>query len=782
MLPTPLSHLLCCVHPLLEVGNVHSQHCMEVFGIQLFSSKLLIRLVVSTDYSTNSPFLNHCLVSFLKRLAHPEQLGLEPMLYQLSVLQVFHRIILDREIRGRHRFEEMVKLCTEVVGNMFQRMAPAAESVAGTDSGADGAGPSQTIHVDDQGSQHSARNQPSQEAVSLTEFNGGELEMQKKIQNAVSSMLFLEILFWKGTAAVNDIKEEYHWKAVRMRRSDFGTGNPGTDRARNSVANNNARSGFANQALRDASESEPELDCTAAVGASAPGKGRVHKSRKPRKGNLSEYQMLRLEELFEQNSGRKDCYDRITAALDGELSRGKVVYNLKKKLGLKRGMLTPLQESKLSAMYEELKGQQGVTSKISEQLPGGFSVNQVRSMLKKRGLLIMPAKRARKEVDESSPEASQSGAASSSSEPEDVCDRGGVRVTCRPSTSGGSPSFLGSQGGDDDSAVSKALPGSSGDGTSLAEGGEGGPAALGVKENLRQHPGHRVKKRRLTKKPRSAVPSERDRGEGLGTASGGRLESPHADIVLKPATGLNRAVSESSDSKSGWDEAVARKQPPASRVKIFKRRLVSLGMARALAEDEIEESDGEADVGRKKTKPRKHPPGSRMKIFKRRFGSGEKVRASAEGEVEESDGEVDLGEAPPSKRRKGVLLSDSDGESGGTLRIGAAGCQSEVTLDDESDSDIPTNVGAARGADDARAGCVASREAVEARKGDVLEALDSRDLNVGLSEGGREAARGLQRQGEEGSVGLGTPTGIDGVEPAQAGEPPPKACSPTQSG
>lgn len=56
------------------------------------------------------------------------------------------------------------------------------------------------------------------------------------------------------------------------------------------------------------------------------------------------------------------------------------------------------QESKLSGLFEELKGQKGVASQISEQLPGGFSVNQVRSMLKKRGLLTRPAKRARREV------------------------------------------------------------------------------------------------------------------------------------------------------------------------------------------------------------------------------------------------------------------------------------------------------------------------------------------------------------------------------------------------
>ena len=35
-------------------------------------------------YSTNGQFLNHCLVTFLKRIADPEGINLEPMLWQAS--------------------------------------------------------------------------------------------------------------------------------------------------------------------------------------------------------------------------------------------------------------------------------------------------------------------------------------------------------------------------------------------------------------------------------------------------------------------------------------------------------------------------------------------------------------------------------------------------------------------------------------------------------------------------------------------------------------------------
>ena len=37
----------------------------------------------AAGYAVNSPFLNHCITSFLKRIASPDALDLEPMLYQV---------------------------------------------------------------------------------------------------------------------------------------------------------------------------------------------------------------------------------------------------------------------------------------------------------------------------------------------------------------------------------------------------------------------------------------------------------------------------------------------------------------------------------------------------------------------------------------------------------------------------------------------------------------------------------------------------------------------------
>ena len=40
-------------------------------------------LVTIVGYANNSDFLNHCIISFLKRICNPKGLNLEPMLYQV---------------------------------------------------------------------------------------------------------------------------------------------------------------------------------------------------------------------------------------------------------------------------------------------------------------------------------------------------------------------------------------------------------------------------------------------------------------------------------------------------------------------------------------------------------------------------------------------------------------------------------------------------------------------------------------------------------------------------
>ncbi|KAK9842310.1 hypothetical protein WJX81_005935 [Elliptochloris bilobata] len=57
-------------------------------------------------YATNSDFLNHCISSFLKRICDPKGLNLEPMLYQLSVLRVFERLLADAGFRTRRTAPE----------------------------------------------------------------------------------------------------------------------------------------------------------------------------------------------------------------------------------------------------------------------------------------------------------------------------------------------------------------------------------------------------------------------------------------------------------------------------------------------------------------------------------------------------------------------------------------------------------------------------------------------------------------------------------------------------
>ena len=40
---------------------------------------------LTAGYATNTPFLNHCLAAYFRRIADPKGLNLEPMLYQVGL-------------------------------------------------------------------------------------------------------------------------------------------------------------------------------------------------------------------------------------------------------------------------------------------------------------------------------------------------------------------------------------------------------------------------------------------------------------------------------------------------------------------------------------------------------------------------------------------------------------------------------------------------------------------------------------------------------------------------
>ncbi|GFH24236.1 TIMELESS domain-containing protein, partial [Haematococcus lacustris] len=57
-------------------------------------------------YQHNSAATNAAVFAVLWRIASPDGLNLEPLLYQLSVLRQFHKLLADKAIRAKDRVKE----------------------------------------------------------------------------------------------------------------------------------------------------------------------------------------------------------------------------------------------------------------------------------------------------------------------------------------------------------------------------------------------------------------------------------------------------------------------------------------------------------------------------------------------------------------------------------------------------------------------------------------------------------------------------------------------------
>ena len=72
-------------------------------------------------WKTNGAFTNHALVSLLRRIASPSGLNLEPMLWQISVMRLFHAVLADPAARRDPAYSELLVLATRTTRNMFAR-------------------------------------------------------------------------------------------------------------------------------------------------------------------------------------------------------------------------------------------------------------------------------------------------------------------------------------------------------------------------------------------------------------------------------------------------------------------------------------------------------------------------------------------------------------------------------------------------------------------------------------------------------------------------------------
>lgn len=196
-------------------------------------------------YKTNSWFLNHCITAFLKRVASPDGLNLEPMLYQVcalrarasfkpssaldlgfesgccvlqvSVLRVFEQILSDADFRRTPCSAQLVNFCTGLVQNLFTRLLPSkkggqqaersgAPTVRSAQAALDKAqnGVLPEIRSGGAGGQEGER-----EVMSSAEVPP---EREAEVQRNLTRMMFVELLLWKNQGESEEVRDEYHWR------------------------------------------------------------------------------------------------------------------------------------------------------------------------------------------------------------------------------------------------------------------------------------------------------------------------------------------------------------------------------------------------------------------------------------------------------------------------------------------------------------------------------------------------------------------------------------------
>ncbi|KAK9804992.1 hypothetical protein WJX73_009460 [Symbiochloris irregularis] len=317
-------------------------------------------------YSSNSDFLNHCLVSFLKRLSSASGLNLEPMLYQLSVLRLWQQVLSDKALRKRPAAAELLQLATRVTRSFFARLVP-PEAAQQPETAPDEGRPAPAAEEGEEGDTASAR-------------PVGQTEEQKQVEavakQGAASMLFLEILFWKPAALAAEIRDEYNWRRMyepltmrRPRKGDASGGGPPRT----------GNGGFDDD--DDASDGDLEaLRRDVAAG--------IERPQRKRKSKFTQQQQARLVELFEQFGHLSKGYlEGIVEGLGGDagFSEGQVRRELRA-LGLRRGQPTERQVNQLRELMEQYGSQRSYLAVMAAKLGPNWKKATVGSYLKKAGI------------------------------------------------------------------------------------------------------------------------------------------------------------------------------------------------------------------------------------------------------------------------------------------------------------------------------------------------------------------------------------------------------------
>ncbi|GMH33973.1 hypothetical protein BSKO_01807 [Bryopsis sp. KO-2023] len=298
------------------------------------------------DYARNGEYINHCIVSFLRRLTHRDHLNMGPLLYQVSFLRVFQKILKDPIVARHKAFDQVRIFCTNTITGLVAKLAPRAQP-----SNADIENRVESINLMDDPQPTSETRQTDEQK----EADRKEEKAESAMHDACGKMLFVEMLFPKQYWTANLIQQQYNWKEISQEQQ---------------VNGDNLHEEFRIEISEDDDMGTLEIEQL----------------------ELSEESRGLVQAAFEENNGKTDCYSAMAGALASEEWTEEKVALACRTIGLRKGNLTEKQAARLRELFSELKEDPEREIKIAGALPGGFDAFGIqRALLQMK--LIEPPKR-----------------------------------------------------------------------------------------------------------------------------------------------------------------------------------------------------------------------------------------------------------------------------------------------------------------------------------------------------------------------------------------------------
>eukprot|EP01025_Chloroclados_australasicus_P035872 TRINITY_DN36491_c0_g2_i6.p1 TRINITY_DN36491_c0_g2~~TRINITY_DN36491_c0_g2_i6.p1 ORF type:complete len:584 (+),score=113.07 TRINITY_DN36491_c0_g2_i6:767-2518(+) len=255
------------------------------------------------------------------------------------IQKVFLTIMEDKSIQKDANFAEMIYFCRKVTKNLMSVLL-----------------------------------QPQQRGALRFLGEGEEKSKEEKrsefVRDELAQMVIVELLFWKSAKDAEDLREEYRWRYIADWDKRNGNNREGQE---DMWGDDDVDFGGNENGNDDDSDNERG------------GNQGVHRNKR----RLDEVIKKQILESFDRHSGKKEWKRLILNDIDStqKLIQKDVVEFLKDQ-GLKGGRLSNDQENNLLLKYAENQQRDDVLEYLSEQIPGGYDANGIKTLLRRAGIKV----------------------------------------------------------------------------------------------------------------------------------------------------------------------------------------------------------------------------------------------------------------------------------------------------------------------------------------------------------------------------------------------------------